>query len=835
MFQSFKFDPLSFIIGLATGLLVWFILTKLRVFYPHVVAFVKVYVKKIQTASTGGAASYIRQSVQRKAQKAHLASTLFSLDEILIAPRFLAEAGDDIEAVSSPGDSYLPRIFPFLPNWPELPSQYNWPSLTAEQILQNGANIAIIGQPGSGKTVALAYLATKFSKRDPALGSLADYAPVFVHIHELELTEKNKSVFEATINLYTAQAPLYVKSRISSYLLAQARAGTAIVLVDGLDQLNASSLSNVTKLIAEDLKHFPGLRFVVAASPDYMDGLLNIGIQPLSLATWNLNERTAFARQWSERWNALIAPQIRKQIPDYDANSLLGMNWIPFDQPYLTPLDWTLKLWAFYSGDSGGPATLNGIDSYISRAAQKIVNLEILAKLALVTLSHQNELITFTQANAFLLERIGSQEVGSAPDPAQAGDNPPQPVSATKKAEKNTPPTARILSQLVSNGILKLVSENAYCFAHPVILAYLASLAFEEDPDNFQFERTTPKEDWLLHYLAAQNKSVLRLESLISKSEAPFYDDLLRICHWLKDCGAGSEWRSHLMHQIVKLISQKDLALGLRPIFFAALTISNDPAVSTLFRQLLSSSDEEIRVFAALGCGALQDTKSIHELALLMEDKSQPVRLAACLALGIIQTPVALQYITHIFSEGDEALRQVAAEALTFWGDAGYQTLKEGYNSENLIQRRAVVFGLCAIKENWAKELLEYIAVQDGQWVVRNSAAQALETYNRPSIYIPDNLPSPADSPWLISFAARQGSVLPPGKIPIETLFSALDIGTQDERMAALIYLRLIPTDEVIRKIYRLAVNEEGSIKSVALLSLWYIKVSGAKISVGTL
>jgi len=45
----------------------------------------------------------------------------------------------------------------------------------------------ITGQPGSGKTVALAYLASLAANRDPALGKLSEAVPFFYHIADLRL------------------------------------------------------------------------------------------------------------------------------------------------------------------------------------------------------------------------------------------------------------------------------------------------------------------------------------------------------------------------------------------------------------------------------------------------------------------------------------------------------------------------------------------------------------------------------------------------------------------------------------------------------------------------
>jgi hypothetical protein len=835
MFQNFKFDPPSFLIGLVSGLLIWFIATMLKSAFPHIREMMKANLKKIQDTNTGGAARYIRLFVQKKSQKSHLAFPLFALDEVVIPPRFLVSVNTDGLSNNSIGESCIPDIYTYSPSWPELPSQYNWPSLSAEEILQNGANLAIIGQPGSGKSVALAYLASKIARKDPSTGSLAEFTPLLVQVNELDNIDTAKDLFEEIIRLYARQAPLFVKSRVASYLTAQVKSGNVILFLDGLDELDAADLSNVTKLIAADLKLYPGFRLMAAASPDYLDGLLNIGIQPLSLASWDLNERIHFADQWGKKWGEYIVPQIKKHTPNYVDSQLFIESWISLAPPYLTPLDWTLKIWSIYSGDSFGVTTLNSLDSYIYRTSNEILSQDALANLALLCNRSEKGIISHSQVEAILSSQNYSlpmrTEYSSTTQPNESTADS-QANSPFKKADKKSTFSGRIISQLVANGILSPVGENSFSFIHPIISAYLASLAFNKDPSELITQKNNPRDEHLIHFLAAQNKAGSALDNLIVKSEPPFYVELLKVCAWLKDTSPGLEWRSHLMRQIIKLFMQPDLPIGMRPSIVAALVISNDPGVSTLFRQLLTSPEEEIRVLAALACGALQDTKSIHEIALLMEDQCLNVQLAACLAVGIIKTPVALTYISNTFLEGDETLKQVAAEVLAYSGEEGYQLLKEGYESDNLVLRRAVVFGLKNVKQQWAREMLENIAVRDAQWVVRNAAAQALETFNSLSPYIPSKLPAPAQAPWLIAFAARQGVGVPPDKVPIDMLFSTLAIGTQEERIAALTYLRLIPNDEVIRKIYSIATSEQGAIKDAALLSLWYLRISGARLSV---
>jgi HEAT repeat protein len=361
-------------------------------------------------------------------------------------------------------------------------------------------------------------------------------------------------------------------------------------------------------------------------------------------------------------------------------------------------------------------------------------------------------------------------------------------------------------------------------------MGYLASLAFEEDLSSFSEDIFNPKSECLLHYLAAQKKAEPLLSDLVDRLDPPFYFNLLIVCRWLKDIPLDREWRSRLMRQIIKIITQPDFEYALRANLVGALTASNDPAVSTLFRQLLVSPDEKLRILAALGCGAIQDLKSIHELALLLRDKNPDVRMAATLALGNIRSPAALEYVAEAFIQGDEMIKQAAAEALSWQGEEGIEALKNSYNSEDVLMRRAVVFGLANIKADWSRAMIEHIAVEDGQWVVRNAAVQALENANKPLVAIPDRLPPPSQASWLIAFAARQGEGIIPGKLPLELLISALDKGTSDEKLAALAYLRLISNEEVVSKVDQMAATEHGVLKDAAMLALWFFKVSGIKL-----
>lgn len=832
MFNNFRFDTGSFLIGLVSGLLIWFIATRFRVAFPSIKAFVSANIKRIQETATGGITRYLRQVVLKKAQKNHLASSLFSLDEISIPAKFLAPVIEN-EMSNAPGESFIPKILPMMHSCPEMASQYNWPSVSLEQALQNKANIAIIGQPGSGKTVALSMLAAKLARKDNSLGDLANLIPLLIHKNDLGNSD-DVDFLDAIIQSFTRRAPFFIKSQISGFLTVLARNGDAIVLLDGFDQINPAESTRLIKSLSTFLKKHPKVQVVVTGSPDFLDGLLNIGFHPLTIAAWDIDDRTAFLNKWNSKWKESIEPQIKRQVPAFSNDMMLLENWLTLDFPHMTPLDWTLRVWSVYAGDACGSSPISSLDAYINRTSAQVVPKSALARIAFECWKSQTGTISQPQID-LILSSINISET-QLPDktqaPAPEGQNENQPPQAQKKADKKASSGGKIISSLLASGILVPADEAGVTFVHPVVMGYLGSLAFDEDLSEFTQEGVSPKTECLVHYLAAQKKAEGLVTDLIEHQDPPFYFNLLMIGRWLKDVPLNLEWRSKLMRQIIKIITEPSLDFALKANLVSALTAANDPAVSTLFRQLLLSPDEKIRILAVLGCGAIQDIKSIHEIALLIKDKSLNVQIAAALALGAVRNPAALEYISGAFLEGEETIKQAAAEALSWKGDEGIEVLKRGFNTDDVLMRRAVVFGLSNLKSEWAHQMIEHIAVEDGQWVVRNAAVQALESFNKPSSNIPSRLIPPYQAPWLIAFAAKQGTGVVPGKFPLEILISALDNGTIEERLSSLTYLRLISSEDVVRKISQIVSVEHGIIKEAAMLALWYFKVSGVKIPV---
>jgi HEAT repeat protein len=268
------------------------------------------------------------------------------------------------------------------------------------------------------------------------------------------------------------------------------------------------------------------------------------------------------------------------------------------------------------------------------------------------------------------------------------------------------------------------------------------------------------------------------------------------------------------MARLAELLQQTGQPLGLRGQALAAIVQSGNPGSIVLFRQFLMENEVDLLQLAALGSGALHDGKSIELLAALLSNPNSNVRRAACLALSSIGTTAAMDAVASALLHGDEILRRSAAESLANHPGEGHNMLREGAEmKDDLNVRRAVAYGLGRIHEPWAVELLVKLQNDDDQWVVRNSAQEVLEEQRKPNPHVPQRLPPPSESPWLIAFAGKKGEGISPDKPPTDLLLMALKSEDPDEQLASLSYLRMMPSEGVFGALYQAMYGGEPELR----------------------
>jgi HEAT repeat protein len=250
----------------------------------------------------------------------------------------------------------------------------------------------------------------------------------------------------------------------------------------------------------------------------------------------------------------------------------------------------------------------------------------------------------------------------------------------------------------------------------------------------------------------------------------------------------------------------------------------------TLLRQLLTHRFDNYRLLAIMGCGLARDTKAIKDLIGMLGDPSPKVGQAALYALANIKTKECLDAIASILVSGTEEMRRTAAETLAFLPEEGHPALKEGSTVEDLLVRRAVVSGLQRVNQPWARQRLEKMEIEDGQWVVRSAATQALEEIRNPNPRIPLPLTPLTDTTWLIEFAAKLGVGVTRGRAAMNLVTQALKAENPLHRRYALYTLTRRGDQSSIPQIYQILYGDQGEEREAAYNTIWHLAAGGTEL-----
>ncbi len=262
------------------------------------------------------------------------------------------------------------------------------------------------------------------------------------------------------------------------------------------------------------------------------------------------------------------------------------------------------------------------------------------------------------------------------------------------------------------------------------------------------------------------------------------------------------------------------------------LALSGESGIGTLFRQMLGSQKYSVRWLGVLGCAIVRTKGVVEDLGQMLYDPSIFVSRAACLALVMIGSDKALEMVTTALLQANDQVRRAAAEALAQHPLEGHPVLRDGATVEDVQVRRAVVFGLARVQEEWAQEILSQLQVEDDQWVVRNAAIQTMEDMKLAELSVPEDLPPIHEVPWLISFAGEKGMGLAPGQAGWDLLVDALKEENEERQLAAMHIYRRTPSEAysavpVLKEIMR---GPEGEMREAAYYTLWHLRANGVSL-----
>ena len=836
-------DPFSFLFGFAVGIVFVWLWGRARPLLKQVRESAREQREAAQTRRTTGLEDNHRRITLRQAQGMHLAASLFSLDEILQEPRLIAPPARVEPGVVGLQDDIISQTLPYMPAWPELAAIYRAPTIGVAEALAGGSNVVIVGAAGTGKTVALAHLASLAANLRVKLSadSELEAVPYLYHVADLQLPfDGGKDPANLVINAAAEHAPIFDLRRLPGFIQQTFKNGQALILIDGYDELDPQGQRNVAEWFKALLQAYPKIRIVTTGCIDQLNGLVSLGFNPMALIGWDAPKNSRFIQQWGEIWSRTVALEAWAQTGPEQVDPMLLNTWLGMDNINLTPLELTLKVWGAYAGDSLGPRVLDAIATHVRRIAPSGTPVAALELLAMQVVLTSQPVFDPRQARSWVKQYDvvedktleSAEALSETAEGEKAALTDSQKIKIKKSKAREAAPSYGLLSKMVDSGLLVSHLNNRMRFLHPVLNGYLAGQAIG---DNHADATLLALPDWdgktvSLRYLAARSDATFAADTLLKESDLPLHNRVFVVARWLRDAPREAAWRSKVFGSLLTILQTDGQPLGLRGQAMAAFVTSGDPGSATLFRQLLSSRSFDLLPLAALGSGALKDAKAIDALEELMRAPIGSVRRAVCIALVAIGTEKSLEGVARALLQGDEELRRAAAEALANDPVEGHAMLKEGATLEDIMLRRAVVHGLSRVGQPWAVEMLQHLQVEDDQWAVRNLANQYLEQMQNIDPRVPRPLTTPSEAPWLIEFAGKQKMGVPRGGPATDILLSAFKLGSTEERLAALPYLKRVANEGIISALYHAMYGEDPEVREAAYYAIEEIGADGFKL-----
>jgi hypothetical protein len=703
-----------------------------------------------------GIETLYRQELFQLAQANHLASALFPLSEITVPPKLQVPTPDyDTENPIS----HLPltnEVIPYLPDMPELAAFYNSPTIRIEEVLGSGLNIGLIGKSGSGKTHTLNWLAVEIAQRNPKLGTFSELLPIYIHAADLDLNSTNLTM--ALCKSWEDNKTILKINELERFFEKYLLERNVIFLVDGLDEVPSEISERYIKFFHHLRNKYPGNKFVVSLSPYDLSALEPLNLYPLSLAYWNEKEKEDFSRKWNSAWEKASKSEIGmsnviSQTPEFIFRKLL------LDQGKgLSPFEITLKIWGLYSSKVPCVNICGDLDAYLKVQSHKLKNApEILKTIA---------------SKLYQLKRSIIE------------------ISEFTDLERN------LIPALINRGILQKRSNSQVGFAHQNIFAYLAA------------KKLAPIESlkYLTQNISWETSHLIHLYSPTPSSDHIFIDKCISLngsdptrtftliaSKLLRVSTHNDIWLKRLIRLLGVEIQNKELPYSLRIRILSALAFSNLTRVRHLFRKLIESDEPFDILLGLIGAGVKGDLEYIDQIGELLFHELPLVNQTASLILVTLGTNEALDKMAQGFLHASDSAKIIIAEALALNDPEGHQILREGTDVNNPAVRRASVFGLSRIKQDWVREIIEELSQDDEEWLVRNAAADALslsriETWKYPKAVVRLDKAS-----WLLNFAAELGVGISSRQAAWKFVESAITKGNQQQKLAALKVFNKVP------------------------------------------
>ena len=543
------------------------------------------------------------------------------------------------------------------------------PPVPLETVLQTDEHLAILGEPGAGKSTALQFIGLCYARAatSQAVEQLTIKRPAIPILLRLQVSAS--TIVQATLRtalVAEIQSRLECQEEDADWLLdAWHQSPGLIILLDGLDEAPAEVRQLVRERIERAARSGIG-RVILTSRPAgflTLGGLQEYTLKPFADAR---QEALPYLKGWlralKPEWQAQVEEKAQSLIEQMQASAALRRL---LNNPLL------LRLSAQHYAATGAIARSRAdlyrqwVEEAWQRARQRGASAQdkqhYLA--ALQTLAWHMHTGGDTSATAL---QTALRSAGLATDDHAAAD---------------------LLHRLrEQTGLLVRLSEahtDRYLFSHMTLREYLVAIRLH---NAWRWDARCTRRflklrlhlpDWRepLALLAGllDAADAQRLLTWIAHARSPeerrLRRDLLLAAKLAVESGHGQIMRGILVPRLLRVLRGRRVEDSVHKAAAAALGEIGAPAVPGLLAAL-RDAEEDVRREAAWVLGKIGDAAAVPGLLAALHDADVDVRVAAAAALGQIGDATAVPGLLAALHDADVDVRWTAARALERIGDA---------------------------------------------------------------------------------------------------------------------------------------------------------------------